>query len=859
MSPNPSGKPKQDLDVTPSELDRFDGWSSALTGIGTAERDKRLSHQISVPTLTYQQICDLWAVDDVAKRAIEAPGDESFREGYEITIGDEGSYDNLKEAVEEKLLELGVDAKLKRAHRLERAFGGSAILMGADDGRALDTPLQMSRVESIDWLNVLEPLEIYPVSYYENPVAPKFGEPEFYQVNNFSSMNGGGVAPKSTQKSGKALTAHIHESRLITFEGQNTSNYAPKMNLVAPNWGDSALLSMVEILRDFNIAWHSAGILVTDFAQPVITLDNLMQLVSKNAEGLRVRMAALELSRSTARAILIGKGEKFERQTTSLSGLPEVLLSLAQRLSAATGIPLMMLLGVSAAGLGNPSATDLNIWYNYIRSIQKDRFTQPLRMIIKMIMQSLRKRKIPKKWGVRWNELERLSDHQRAEARLVMARHDELYIKYGVLSPDDVRTARFGGEYSYETPIDEKKKAPGFMAKLPTGVVGGVPGAPGTSGGAPGGGAGGPGTGRSPGAHTVGGYTRRDPNVGTRNVGDAIEYGETTEERSAQRRLEAARKDVEELRSFNITSGEEYEKAQAACRLAQQDLTYARRRGDRMDGDYTAQAELEHQELNLLDLLKRGAKPDSAAAKTIGALIDITKAELEACTDGSCGDDCIYDHPWRADAVFADPSLEEVLERVRRAGASGEELVEVEGLARTDIEAAWRLTKTLLAKYNNNLDEDGDGKRVSFAGFTIVIESPKGSYRYWTDTDGTPGKTLMRHNYGYIEGSFGADGDSVDTYLGPNPNAEWVYIVHQNKKPDFLQFDEDKCLIGFDSANHARDAYLSMYDDERFFGSMDMMTLESFRRKVMYQAGGKITNTDAEDADGSEFDRGVSR
>lgn len=139
-------------------------------------------------------------------------------------------------------------------------------------------------------------------------------------------------------------------------------------------------------------------------------------------------------------------------------------------------------------------------------------------------------------------------------------------------------------------------------------------------------------------------------------------------------------------------------------------------------------------------------------------------------------------------------------------------------------------------------DEDGPGDRRTFAGFSIVVENPKGSFREWTDANGTIGHTKMRYAYGYIEGAQGSDGDSVDVYLGPSEDAAWVYVVHQNRKPEFAEYDEDKVMLGFDSPNHARDAYLAQYDDERFFGGMSVLSLEDFRAKLV--DGGKITHAE---------------
>lgn len=104
----------------------------------------------------------------------------------------------------------------------------------------------------------------------------------------------------------------------------------------------------------------------------------------------------------------------------------------------------------------------------------------------------------------------------------------------------------------------------------------------------------------------------------------------------------------------------------------------------------------------------------------------------------------------------------------------------------------------------------------------------------------------MKYDYGYVLGTRGADGDSVDVYLGPSEGAAWVYVVHQNSKSsDFTEYDEDKVMLGFDSANHARDAYLRQYDDERFFRGMSQMTIDDFRRKLVESAGASITHHEA--------------
>lgn len=495
-SGNPSGVSKAVAAV------RSDGWQSALSGIGNSSHDKRLSHSFLAPAIPYQNLIEMWRADDLAARAIEGPPADSFRQGYEIVIGDESKYEKLKEEVEDKLQELKVDSIVERAFAMERALGGAAILLGVDDGQELKRPLKLERVSGIEWLTLLEPMEIEPARFYEDPKHKKYGEPEYYQLRTYQSP-GSGLAPVEGRAAPPNTNQLIHESRLIVFSGIKVSRYQVVTRDVNQFWGDSILVRLIEILRDFNVAWHSAGIIVTDFSQAVYQIENLMQLVAKSPEKLRARMQALELARSTARAVLIDTKEKFDRQSTSVAGLPDLLHQLSLRLAAAIDMPLSLLMGQAPKGLGADSEGDLRLYYDKIRSFQKRKVAPILKIIAGMVMKSTRERGIPKKWSILFNPLWQLTDAEIAEARLTQARTDSMYIKMGAITPDEIRNSRWKGGYSFETQIDESQKAPGFLSPLPPGVMpGSTPNV---------GGAGGKPAAMGPNAHSVGGYARRNP------------------------------------------------------------------------------------------------------------------------------------------------------------------------------------------------------------------------------------------------------------------------------------------------------------------------------------------------------------
>lgn len=133
-----------------------------------------------------------------------------------------------------------------------------------------------------------------------------------------------------------------------------------------------------------------------------------------------------------------------------------------------------------------------------------------------------------------------------------------------------------------------------------------------------------------------------------------------------------------------------------------------------------------------------------------------------------------------------------------------------------------------IAKSDHELQD-----KYVFQGLPISIENKKGSVRKWYDSNANnTGQTKMHFDYGFINRTLGTDGDNVDVYIGPNKDAETVYVVHQMKAPDFTKYDEDKTMLGFSSEKEAKEAYLKQYDDPKFFGSCTAMPVSEFKKKV---------------------------
>jgi hypothetical protein len=122
---------------------------------------------------------------------------------------------------------------------------------------------------------------------------------------------------------------------------------------------------------------------------------------------------------------------------------------------------------------------------------------------------------------------------------------------------------------------------------------------------------------------------------------------------------------------------------------------------------------------------------------------------------------------------------------------------------------------------------------INVQGLNITLENPRGSTRSGMDEAGNPWSTTMEHDYGYIKGTTGKDGEHVDTYIGPEPQATTVYVF-DTKNPTTGKFDEAKVFIGFKSREEADVAFGKAYPGqaaERFMGAAEM-DMPQFKRWV---------------------------
>lgn len=129
--------------------------------------------------------------------------------------------------------------------------------------------------------------------------------------------------------------------------------------------------------------------------------------------------------------------------------------------------------------------------------------------------------------------------------------------------------------------------------------------------------------------------------------------------------------------------------------------------------------------------------------------------------------------------------------------------------------------------------EAGNYKKghILIGGLDVTIENAKGSERSGVDKGGKKWSVTMPAHYGYVKGTVGKDGDHVDVYIGDNLDSDTVWVVDQ-LDAETGDFDEHKCLLGFEDEEAARSTYLDGFSDGKGkdrLGGVAEMTFEEFK------------------------------
>ena len=339
---------------------------------------------------------------------------------YEGT--DAGGADKLK-AMEQAFKDFKVQEKFQRAAEQDNWFGRSQIyvmIRNELDDNARQLPLivdeQHIKVGDLKGLNVIEPYWTTPYSYNANdPAAPDFYKPTSWFI----------VGRKT------------HSTRLLSF----VSREVPDLLKPAYNFGG---ISLTQLLEPYVNQWlrtrNSVSDLIHNFSVLALSTDLGATLNDQSAgTSLLNRVRAFVAARDNQGVMLLDKNqEELTQVAVPLSGLDALQAQSQEHMCAPSHIPLVKAYGVTPAGLNATSEGEIQVFYDFVRSVQEQMFRPQLDRLSK-IMQLHLFGTVDDALTFEFVSLDEPSAKEESEIRKASADQDVAYVQNAILSPEEVR------------------------------------------------------------------------------------------------------------------------------------------------------------------------------------------------------------------------------------------------------------------------------------------------------------------------------------------------------------------------------------------------------------------------------------
>lgn len=401
---------------------QVDGLVNVVSGLGTSA-SKRSGNQFLYDLLNnYQELDAAYQSNWIARQIVDIPAGDMTREWR--TIKSDGA-----EEIQAEEMRIGLKFACEETLSWARLFGGGGILMLTNQDLA--KPLNINRVGkgNLERLLTFDRWEMQPQTLNTwDVLAPNYLMPEFYTVQGGTQM--------------------IHWTHFARFQGARL----PRRQMAQTSgWGDSELRKCMEDLKDTVSAKGGIAELMQEANVDVITRTGLSDdLASDQDEAITNRYALFSKLKSIVHLALLDGDEQYDRKTLQMSGVSQTLEVLMVWIAGAADIPVTRLFGTSAKGLNATGEGDLSNYYDSIRAKQGNQLAQPLSYLDQVLVRSALGR-MPSDFDYVWNPLKQPNQVEIAQAQLLRAQKDRVYLEDGIIRPSQVqKNLQANEEYQFE-------------------------------------------------------------------------------------------------------------------------------------------------------------------------------------------------------------------------------------------------------------------------------------------------------------------------------------------------------------------------------------------------------------------------
>lgn len=312
-----------------------------------------------------------------ARKIIDIPVEDALRKPVELR----GLAPEDKKALEDAYLAFDADRQIGRALKQERLLGGAVILpvFLRPDNDPTSAPLDYRTIQPGD-LKALSVVDVSRLSRAEldnDPFNPGYDKIERLLISGID----------------------VHVSRLCVLDGnalfsRSAQTVLENFRFNPCGFGESKLATIYDLLNRVVGTQQGAYHLVNLASCMLIEADNLRSVIASDSPALaKLREITEQLSLYRG-AIIDAKGAKINQHSATFGSVPELVMTFAQLLSAASDIPASRFLGQAPGGLNATGEGDQNNYYDMVQAYQRTTVMPTQRRIFDWIGATL--------WG--WQE-----------------------------------------------------------------------------------------------------------------------------------------------------------------------------------------------------------------------------------------------------------------------------------------------------------------------------------------------------------------------------------------------------------------------------------------------------------------------
>ncbi|MCP3880924.1 MAG: DUF1073 domain-containing protein [Sulfitobacter sp.] len=327
--------------------------------------------------------------------------------------------ERIKE-LEAELDRLNVRDLFAEAAKYDGFFGRAQLFidMGQHEGEELQTPLVMVKEKLYGRLRkfkIIEPMYSYPFDYRaDNPMADSYYNPQAWYI----------------------MGNKVHSSRLLLF----VSRPLPDMLKPAYNFSGMSMSQLaLPYVENFLKTRDSVNKMISTYSMPGIKSNMSAVLMGDSGDDLIARGELYNSQRDNQGLfVLDNETEEFFHYQAQLGTLDKLQAQSQEHMSSISSTPLVVLFGISPAGLNASTDGELRVYYDYIKDMQHALFRDNLKLVCEVVQLS--------KWGeidpsIKFDfiDLWEPTPEQAAAVRKTDAETDQIRMDTGVVTPDEVR------------------------------------------------------------------------------------------------------------------------------------------------------------------------------------------------------------------------------------------------------------------------------------------------------------------------------------------------------------------------------------------------------------------------------------